>query len=95
MLVVGNHSGGQLPPDVPVLLTAWWRERGEDEPVYVLLHSFVLGLPGIGSWLARGENGAISISLGSLTRLRSNPFWALIDADVAGLVDQDLAARRR
>jgi len=29
-LVVGNHSGGQTPPDLPVLLTAWWRERGED-----------------------------------------------------------------
>lgn len=54
MLVVGNHSGGQLPPDIPVLLTAWWRERGEDEPVHVLVHSFVLGLPGIGSLLARG-----------------------------------------
>ncbi len=53
MLVVGNHSGGQLPPDVPVLLTAGWRERGEDEPVYVLFHSFVLGMPGIGSWLTR------------------------------------------
>ena len=24
-LVVGNHSGGQIPPDLPVLLTAWWR----------------------------------------------------------------------
>ncbi|MEZ5323313.1 MAG: lysophospholipid acyltransferase family protein [Microthrixaceae bacterium] len=54
MLVVGNHSGGQLPPDIPVLLSAWWRERGEEEPVYVLFHSFVLGLPGVGSILQRG-----------------------------------------
>lgn len=53
MIVVGNHSGGQLPPDVPVLLTAWWRERGEDEPVYVLFHSFVLGLPAVGQLMAR------------------------------------------
>ena len=30
-LVVGNHSGGQSPPDLPILLTAWWRERGVDE----------------------------------------------------------------
>ena len=57
MLVVGNHSGGQFPPDIPVLLTAWWRERGEDEPVYALFHSFVLGLPGVGPVMARG--GAI------------------------------------
>ena len=52
-LVVGNHSGGQTPPDLPVLLTAWWRERGEDEPVYALFHSFFLGLPGLGPVMAR------------------------------------------
>jgi 1-acyl-sn-glycerol-3-phosphate acyltransferase len=56
-LVVGNHSGGQMPPDIPVLLTAWWRERGEDEPIYALFHSFLLGLPGVGS--AMGRAGAI------------------------------------
>ncbi len=52
-LVVGNHSGGQMPPDLPVLLTAWWRERGEDEPVFALFHSFFLGLPGLGPVMAR------------------------------------------
>jgi len=52
-LVVANHSGGQIPPDLPVLLTAWWRERGEDEPVYALFHSFFLGLPGVGKVMAR------------------------------------------
>lgn len=67
-----------------------------DDPIYGFVRgSGRDGIPSIGSWLLRGENGAITISLGSLTRLRSNPFWALIDADVAGLVDQDLAARRR
>jgi len=54
MLVVGNHSGGQLPPDIPVLLSAWWRERGEDEPIHVLMHSLFIGLPGIGSLMSRG-----------------------------------------
>ena len=53
-LVVGNHSGGQTPPDLPVLLTAWWRERGEDEPVYALFHSFVMGTPGVATVLGRG-----------------------------------------
>src|SRR5437588_2115429 len=48
LLLVGNHSGGATPPDMPILLTAWWRERGVDEPVYGLFHSFFLGLPGIG-----------------------------------------------
>ncbi len=56
-LVVGNHSGGQTPPDLPVLLTAWWRERGEDEPIYALFHSFFLGLPGVGPVMKRA--GAI------------------------------------
>ena len=52
-LVVGNHSGGQMPPDLPVLLTAWWRERGEDEPVFALFHSFFLALPGLGPVMTR------------------------------------------
>jgi len=52
-LVIGNHSGGQLPPDIPILLTSWWRERGEDEPVYALFHHFLLGIPGIGPLLER------------------------------------------
>ena len=56
-LVVGNHSGGQMPPDLPVLLTAWWRERGEGERVHALFHSFFLGLPGVGPVMKRA--GAI------------------------------------
>lgn len=53
------------------------------------------GIPSIGSWLLRGENGAISISLGSLTRLRSNPFWPLISADINAFVTEDLAAKQK
>jgi len=59
-LVVANHSGGQIPPDLPVLLTAWWRQRGEDERVYALFHSFFLGLPGVGRVMARA--GAVEAS---------------------------------
>src|SRR3954462_15596260 len=47
-LVVGNHSGGATPPDIPVLMTAWWRERGVDEPVYGMFHSAFLSIPGVG-----------------------------------------------
>jgi len=46
-----------MPPDIPVLLTAWWRERGEGEPVYALFHHFLLGIPGVGHLLERA--GAI------------------------------------
>ena len=62
-LVVGNHSGGQTPPDLPILLTAWWRERGVDEPVYGLFHSFFMGLPGVGSSVARA--GALEAGHGN------------------------------
>lgn len=54
LLVVGNHSGGQLPPDVPILLSAWWNERGEDDPIYTLMHSIVFAIPRVGDYLARG-----------------------------------------
>jgi len=67
-----------------------------DDPVYGFVRgSGNDGIPSIGSWLLRGENGAITISLGSLTRLRSNPFWPLIAEDAAALVAQDVAAKRR
>ncbi len=66
-----------------------------DDPVYGFLRgSGRDGIPSIGSWLLRGESGAISISLGALTRLRSNPFWSLIDHQIGTLVDADLARAR-
>jgi len=61
-----------------------------DDPVYGLNPgSGRNGIPSIGSWLYRGENGAVTISLGSLTRPRSNPFWQLVDEDIAALVEAD------
>jgi hypothetical protein len=63
-----------------------------DDPVYgFMAGSGRAGLPSIGSWLLRGESGAISLSLGALTRLRSNPFWSLVDEDIGALVAADLA----
>ena len=62
-----------------------------DDPVYGFIPgSGRNGIPSIGSWLLRGENGAVTITLGSLTRLRSNPFWSLIDSEVGALVAADL-----
>ena len=64
-----------------------------DDPVYGLNPgSGRDGIPSIGSWLFRGENGAVTVSLGSLTRPRSNPFWQLIDEDIAALVEADRGA---
>jgi hypothetical protein len=65
-----------------------------DDPVYGFMPgSGHNGIPSIGSWLLRGENGAVTLTLGSLTRLRSNPFWALIDREIDALVTADLGAR--
>jgi 1-acyl-sn-glycerol-3-phosphate acyltransferase len=47
-LIVGNHSGGATPPDMPILMTEWWKQRGVDEPVYGLFHSAFMSLPGVG-----------------------------------------------
>ncbi len=62
-----------------------------NDPVYGFMPgSGHNGIPSIGSWLLRGENGAISISLGSLTRVRSNLFWSLIDQEIGEFVAEDL-----
>jgi 1-acyl-sn-glycerol-3-phosphate acyltransferase len=47
-LIVGNHSGGAAPPDMPILMTEWWKQRGADEPVYGLFHSAFINIPGVG-----------------------------------------------
>jgi alpha-beta hydrolase superfamily lysophospholipase len=63
-----------------------------DDPVYGFVKgSGHNGIPSIGSWLLRGESGTLTLSLSALTRLRSNPFWSLIDTDVAALVAADLS----
>jgi alpha-beta hydrolase superfamily lysophospholipase len=57
------------------------------DPIYGYLPgSGQNGVPSIGSWMLRGERGALTIPLDALTRLRSNPFWSLIEADVIDLV---------
>jgi hypothetical protein len=71
-LVSLGHVAVPFPPDDPVY--GFMPGSGRD------------GIASIGSWLLRGESGAITVSLGSLTRLRSNPFWSLIDQDVGDLV---------
>lgn len=65
-----------------------------DDPVYgILPGSGRDGMPSLGSLLLRGESGALTISLGSLTRLRSNPFWSLVDREVGDVIAADLSAR--
>jgi 1-acyl-sn-glycerol-3-phosphate acyltransferase len=52
-LIVGNHSGGQNPPDLPILWSQWWRERGVEDPLYSLFHSTFIGLPLAGAFVSK------------------------------------------
>ena len=52
------------------------------------------GVPSLGSLLLRGESGALTVSLGSLTRTRSNPFWPLVEQQIGELADADVKAAR-
>jgi 1-acyl-sn-glycerol-3-phosphate acyltransferase len=51
-LVVSNHSGGMLTPDVIVFATAFYDEFGYDRPVYTLAHDTLYVGP-FAEWLPR------------------------------------------
>jgi alpha-beta hydrolase superfamily lysophospholipase len=66
-----------------------------DDPVYgVLPGSGANGLPSLGSLALRGEPGALMFPLGSLARLRSNPFWSVIESEVQERLQDDLRSPR-
>jgi alpha-beta hydrolase superfamily lysophospholipase len=66
-----------------------------DDPVYgIRPGSGRAGLPSLGSLLLRGESGALTVSLGSLTRVRSNPFWSLVERQIDELASTDVEAAR-
>lgn len=51
-LVVANHSGGMLTPDVLIFASAFYGKFGYDRPLYTLGHDGLLPGP-MGDWLAR------------------------------------------
>jgi 1-acyl-sn-glycerol-3-phosphate acyltransferase len=52
VLLVGNHSGGNMLPDTMVFTVAFSTYFGVERPFYQLAHNLVLSLPGL-SWLRR------------------------------------------
>ena len=66
-MVIGNHSGGATPPDMPILMSEWWKRRGVEEPVYGFFHSFFLGLPRIGDAVKKA--GALEASPDNVRRV--------------------------
>jgi 1-acyl-sn-glycerol-3-phosphate acyltransferase len=51
-LVVCNHSGGMLTPDVLIFAAAFYRELGYDRPLYTLAHDALFVGP-LSDWLTR------------------------------------------
>ena len=52
MLLVGNHSGGNMIPDTMVFTVAFSTYFGVERAFYQLAHNLVLSLPGL-SWLRK------------------------------------------
>ena len=48
MLLVGNHSGGNLTPDTTVFTLAFSAYFGVERRFYQLAHNLVLSMPGLG-----------------------------------------------
>ena len=49
VLLVGNHSGGNMTPDTTVFTLAFSTYFGAERPFYQLAHNLVLTLPGLAS----------------------------------------------
>jgi 1-acyl-sn-glycerol-3-phosphate acyltransferase len=48
VLLVGNHSGGNMTPDTVVFTLAFSTYFGVERPFYQLAHNLVLSMPGLG-----------------------------------------------
>jgi 1-acyl-sn-glycerol-3-phosphate acyltransferase len=48
VLMVGNHSGGNLTPDTGIFTLAFSTYFGVERPFYQLAHNLVLSMPGLG-----------------------------------------------
>jgi 1-acyl-sn-glycerol-3-phosphate acyltransferase len=71
VLLVGNHSGGNVPPDTFVFTLAFCSYFGVERPFYQLAHNLVVSAPGLG-WLrkfgtvaANPENARMALESGA------------------------------
>jgi 1-acyl-sn-glycerol-3-phosphate acyltransferase len=71
VLLVGNHSGGNLPPDTFVFTLAFSSYFGVERPFYQLAHNLVVSMPGLGSLrkfgtvAANHENAELALESGA------------------------------
>jgi len=71
VLLVGNHSGGNVPPDTFVFTLAFCSYFGVERPFYQLAHNLVVSAPPLG-WLrkfgtvaANHENARLALESGA------------------------------
>jgi 1-acyl-sn-glycerol-3-phosphate acyltransferase len=71
VLLVGNHSGGNVPPDTFVFTLAFCSYFGLERPFYQLAHNLVVSAPPLG-WLrkfgtvaANSENARLALDCGA------------------------------
>jgi 1-acyl-sn-glycerol-3-phosphate acyltransferase len=65
VLLVGNHSGGNMTPDTTVFVLAFTAYFGAERPFYQLAHSVVMALPHL-AWLRKF--GTVSASPANAAR---------------------------
>ena len=47
LMVIGNHGGGPLLPDVLMMVAQWWKLFGADRPGYAMVHDLAFRVPGL------------------------------------------------
>jgi 1-acyl-sn-glycerol-3-phosphate acyltransferase len=97
VLLVGNHSGGNMTPDTVVFTLAFTTYFGVERAFYQLAHNLVLSMPGLGSLrkfgtvAASGANGRAALQTGAALlvypggdREVHRPFWQRNRVDFDG-----------
>ncbi len=97
VLLVGNHSGGNLPPDTFVFTLAFCSYFGVERPFYQLAHNLVVSMPGLGSLrkfgtvAANPENAKLALQSGAALLVYPGgdyevfrPSWQRHDVDFGG-----------
>jgi alpha-beta hydrolase superfamily lysophospholipase len=102
---VRDYAPGQAQPSVTLPGLSWPATLVSvghvslpfpaDDPIYGFAPGAgANGVPSIGAWTVRGEEGAIVFPLGALGRIRANPFWPVIRQELEGIAVADTAAGR-
>jgi len=97
VLLVGNHSGGNLTPDTGVFTLAYNAYFGVERPFYQLAHNLVLSMPGLsflrkfGTVAASPDNAEKALSSGAALLVYPGgdyevhrPVWERHKVDFAG-----------